>query len=189
MTIASLQELVRDAVFKVAPSLVFAGVHGYTVTRDNGDGTIDLAPMPRVLHGPRLRVEQWAAPGMEAGLNVGDKVVIVFASLGADEVMPIIIGHLPLRNGKPASLTIDAKSGSTIAIGTTAATIQIGGVSAVFLAKAQLAANNWSAITAAMTAATVTPGDGGATLKSTFLAGLVGAGYPAWTGTSKVKGV
>lgn len=124
MTAASLQELVRDVVYKVAPSLIFAGVHGYTVSRDNGDGTLDLAPMPRVLHGPKLRVEQWAAPGIEAGINVGDKVLLVFASLGDDEVMPVIIGHVALRNRKPASLKVDATG--TLRAGASASLVHLG---------------------------------------------------------------
>lgn len=130
MTTASPQELFRDFLFKVAPSLLLSGVHTYTVTRDNA-GTLDLAPGSRVLHGPHLRVEQYAGPGIEAGLSVGDKVLLVF--IDNDKGQPAIIGHLPLRTGKPGSLKIDATG--AITIGESASTINIGGPSAVSLAK------------------------------------------------------
>lgn len=127
----SLLNKVAQLVHKVLPDLPYLGVYTYTVTRDNGDGTLDLAPAPEVLHGPRLRVEQRAAPGMEAGLSVGDEVLIVFRQPGN---RPAIIGHAPLNESKPGTLKIDCTGVMTI--GETATAINVGGPSAVFLAKA-----------------------------------------------------
>lgn len=121
MSLQALEELFRDAIMALAPRLVLTGVHGYTVSRDNGDGTFDIAPAPRVLHGPRLRVEQGAAPGVEAGLSVGDKVCLVFVD--HDETQPLIVAHMPLRDGKPASLRVDATG--TIRIGASASLVHI----------------------------------------------------------------
>jgi hypothetical protein len=122
MTYPTTQELLRELIIKLVPSLVLAGVHSYTVSKDAGGGRFDLQPAPRVLHGPRLRVEQGAAPGIEGGLNVGDKVLLVFVD--NDAAQPMIVGHLPLRDGKPASLKIDATG--TIRIGASASLVSIG---------------------------------------------------------------
>ena len=112
MSAPSTQELLRELVFKLAPSLILTGVHTYTVTKDSGDGRYDLAPGQGVLHPPRLRVAQWSAPGTEATLFVGDKVLLVFVD--NDEGKPVMIGHMPLREGKPANVEIDAQGQITI---------------------------------------------------------------------------
>lgn len=126
----SLQELIRGIMVKLFPALVFGGVHSYVVATDHGDGALSLAPTARVLHGPRLRVEQWAGPGIEAGLSVGDKLLLVFVD--NDAAQPAIIGHMPLRQGKPGSLKIDATG--TIRIGASAALVHFGsGTEAVAL--------------------------------------------------------
>jgi hypothetical protein len=128
----TLLELLRTLIFQLAPPIALAGVHRYTVTNSAGDGRYDLEPAPKVLHGPRLRVEQMSAPGVEAGLSVGDELAIVF--LDNDERYPAIIAHAPLRRSKPGTLKIDATT--LITIGASAPTINLGGVGAVALATA-----------------------------------------------------
>lgn len=121
MTAPSTQELLRDLIYKLAPSIVLAGVHLYVVARAAGDGRYDLEPAPRVLHGPRLRVEQWAAPGVEAGLTLGDELAIVF--LNNDERYPAIVAHVPLRRTTPASLRVDCSG--TLRMGASASLIHL----------------------------------------------------------------
>lgn len=140
MTEDSLLTLFRKLILKLAPQIIFHGVHTYTVSRDNGDGTIDLTPAPKVLHGPHLRVEQMAAPGMEAALSLGDEVLLVFRT---PEDRPAIIGHAPLSRSTPGTLKIDCIGAMTI--GATSTAINIGGVSAVPLTKAAPVAA-WAAL-------------------------------------------
>ncbi len=184
MTDPSIQELLRELVLKLCPSLMLAGVHRYTVARDNGDGRFDLNPRTGLLHPPRLRVEQWAAPGIEGGLVVGQEVAVVF--LDNDEALPAILGHLPLRRRKPGSLKIDATG--VITIGEHATAINIGGPAASALAFASLITTNFTALSSAITGVVIVPGDGGAAIKTAIVT-LLGAGWPISMATTKAKGV
>ncbi len=113
----STSERFRKAILHHLPWLLFLGVHRYTVSRDNGDGTVDLAPAPKVLHGPHLRVGQYAAPGIEAVLSVGDLVGVMFFDGGNGDCLPAIVAHGPLARGKPSSLRIDVAGAGKVTVG------------------------------------------------------------------------
>lgn len=117
----SLLNKIAALVRRVAPELPFVGTFTYTVSRDNGDGSIDVTPAASVQHPPHLRVEQRAAPGIEAGLSVGDEVLITFRQPGN---RPAIIGHAPLNRSTPDALKIDCAS--TLRIGESASLVHLG---------------------------------------------------------------